>query len=82
LQNMIDSGLLTPDLNLAVASQLGQIAYLANDYASAIKALSPVMVDPKVDDAVPQMLAESYASSGKPKDGLAALKTAIAARKA
>lgn len=82
LQNMIDSGQLQPNLVTTVSAMLGQMAYVAKDYATATKVLTPLMSDPKVDDAVPQMLAESYASSGQPKQGLAALKTAIAARKA
>ncbi|WP_028640189.1 hypothetical protein [Novosphingobium acidiphilum] len=82
LQNMLDSGQLQPNLVATVSAMLGQMAYVAKDYPTAIKVLSPLMANPAVDDAVPQMLAESYASSGQPKQGLDALKSAIAARKA
>ena len=82
MQNMLDSGQLQPNLVATVSAMLGQMAYVAKDYPTAIKVLSPLMANPAVDDAVPQMLAESYASSGQPKQGLDALKSAIAARKA
>ncbi len=82
LQNMLDSGQLQPNMVGTVSAMLGQMAFTGKDYPTAIKTLSPLMSDPKVDDAVPQMLAESYASSGQPKQGLDALKAAIAARKA
>ena len=82
LQNMLDSGQLQPDMISPVSATLGQIAYLAKNYPAAIKVLGPLMNDPKLDDAVPQMLAESYNATGNPKAGLDALKTAIAARKA
>lgn len=82
LQAMLDSGQLQPNLVSAVSAMLGQMDYLAKDYAGAIKVLGPLMNDPKIDDAVPQMLAESYNESGNPKGGLDALKQAIAARKA
>jgi len=82
LQNMLDSGQLQPNLVATVSAMLGQMAYVAKDYPTAIKVLGPLMSNPAIDDAVPQMLAESYASSGQPKQGLDALKTAIAARKA
>jgi hypothetical protein len=82
LQSMLDSGQLQPNLVTTVSAMLGQMAYTSKNYPTAIKVLSPLMSDPKVDDAVPQMLAESYASSNQPKEGLNALKAAIAARKA
>lgn len=82
LQNMLDSGQLQPNLVGTVSAMLGQMSYIAKDYPTAIKVLSPLMSDPKVDDAVPQMLAESYASTGNPTGGLDALKAAIAAKKA
>jgi len=82
LQAMLDSGQLQPNQAASVGAMLGQTAYVAKDYPTSIKYLSPLMADPKVDDAVPQMLAESYASAGQPKQGLDALKAAIAARKA
>ena len=82
LQNMLDSGQLPADKALLVTTMLGQTAYTAKDYAGAIKLLAPVMSNAAVQDVVPEMLAESYASSGQPKQGLDALKSAIAARKA
>jgi energy-converting hydrogenase Eha subunit A len=82
LQNMLDSGQLQANLVPTVSAMLGQIAYVAKDYPTAIKVLTPLMSNPGIDDAVPQMLAEAYASANQPKQGLDALKTAIAARKA
>ncbi|EGD58594.1 hypothetical protein Y88_0651 [Novosphingobium nitrogenifigens DSM 19370] len=82
LQNMLDSGQLPADKTLLVSAMLGQNAYSAKDYATAIKVLGPLASNPSVQDVVPEMLVESYASNGQPKEGLAALKSAIAARKA
>ncbi|WP_353230699.1 hypothetical protein [Novosphingobium sp.] len=82
LQNMLDSGQLQANLVPTVSAMLGQMAFVAKDYPAAIKALSPLVNSATVDDAVPQMLAEAYTSSGQPKAGLDALKTAIAAKKA
>jgi hypothetical protein len=82
LQNMLDSGQLQPAMASQVSALLGQNAFVAKDYPTTIKIFSPMMSDPKIDDAIPQMLAEAYNESGNPKAGLDALKTAIAARKA
>lgn len=82
LQNMLDSGRLEPDLMNQVSAMLGQTAYQNKDYARAIKVLTPMLSQPTVQDVIPEMVAEAYASMGQPKDGLAAIKTAIAAREA
>lgn len=82
LQNMLDSGLLEPDLLGQVSAMLGQTAFQAKDYARAIKVFTPMLSQPGVQDVIPEMVAESYASLGQPQNGLGALKTAIAARQA
>lgn len=82
LQNMLASGQMPPEKALLVSTMLGQTAYTAKDYPSAIKILGPLVTNPAIQDVVPEMVAESYAASGQPKQGLEALKSAIAARKA
>jgi len=82
LHNMLDSGQLPPDKALLVSTILGQTAYAAKDYETAIKILGPLVTNPAIQDVVPEMVAEAYASSGQPKQGLDSLKSAIAARKA
>jgi len=82
LQNMLDSGQLAPDKALLVRATIGQNAYLAEDNAGAVKALTPLLSEPKAQDVVPEMVADAYAKMGQPQQGLDALKTAIAARKA
>ena len=81
LQNMLASGQLPADKALLVSTQLGKNAYNAKDYAGAIKALTPLITNPAVEDDVPEVLAVSYEMSGQPKQGLESLKTAIATRK-
>ena len=82
LQNMLDSGQLPPEKAVLVSTILGQTAYSNKDFPTAIKILAPLMSNAAIQDVVPEMLAESYAGTGQPKQGLDALKTAIAARKA
>jgi tetratricopeptide (TPR) repeat protein len=82
LQNMLASGQLPPEKALLVSTILGQSAYTAKDYPAAIKILGPLVTNPAIQDVAVEMAAESYASSGQPKEGLEALKSAIAARKA
>ncbi|HET9630427.1 MAG TPA: hypothetical protein VFP14_13190 [Novosphingobium sp.] len=82
LDNMVASGQLDAKALEQVRTIRGQNAYIAKDYAKVIEALTPIISSPTADTAAVQMLAESYASSGNPAQGLAALKTAIDARKA
>jgi hypothetical protein len=82
LQNMLDSGQLPPDKALLVATIMGQTAYAAKDYPTAIKVLGPLVTNPATQDVVPEMVAEADAASGQPKQGLDVLKSAIATRKA
>jgi len=82
MQNMLDSGQLPPDKVLLVSSILGQTAYASKDWAGAIKILGPLVTNTAVQDVVPEMVAEAYASTGQAKQGLDSLKSAIAARKA
>lgn len=82
LQNMLDSGQLQPAQVAQVGALLGQLSYIGKDYPTAIKYLTPLISNAASDPVVPQMLADSYVSIDQPKQGLEALKTAIAARKA
>lgn len=82
LDNMLASGQLQPDVAKQVGAMRGQMAYLAKDYPKAIEVLTPLVAGNYNDDAIAQMLAESYASAGNPAQGIEAIKTAIAARKA
>ena len=82
LDAMLSSGMLDAATEAKVKTMRGQNAYLSKDYAKAIELLGPVAAQPGVDDAVPQMLAESYAATGNVAQATAALKGAIEARKA
>lgn len=82
LNLMLSSGLMSADQNLQIASQLGTMAYRAKDYPAAIKALGPVVNNPATQDGVGEVLAASYESTDRPKDGLDALKTFVASHKA
>ncbi len=79
LNLMLASGLMSREQNLQISAQLGQNAYRAKDYPAAIKSLSIAASDPKAQDAIGEMLAASYESSGDPKKALDFLKTFIAA---
>ena len=82
LQAMLDSGALQSNLVPATTAMLGQIAYLAKDYPTAIRVLSPQLGNAQVADAVPEMVADARAAQGNPVAGLEALNTAITARQA
>lgn len=82
LQNMLDSGQLPQDKVGLVGVALGQLAYQNKDYASATKALAPVVAANYSDNAAAELLADSFSRQGQPAQGLAALKIAIDARRA
>lgn len=82
LQNMLDSGQLPADKTALVGFALGQVAYQNKDYAAAAKALGPVVAANYSENAAAELLADAYAKQGQPAQGLAALKTAVDARKA
>jgi tetratricopeptide (TPR) repeat protein len=81
LQNLLDSGRSGKDES-TIRIQLGQAAYMAGDYTGTIKILTPVLGVATTQDPVIEWIADSYARLGQPTQGLDALKTAIAARKA
>lgn len=82
LQAMLDSGMLQSNLVPPVTAMLGQMAYLAHEYPTAIRVLLPLVGSAQVADAVPEMVADADAATGDPLAGLAALNTAITARQA
>lgn len=82
LQAMLDSGALQSNLVPATTAMLGQIAYLAKDYPTVVRVLSPQLGDAQAADAVPEMVADAQSAQGNPVLGLEALNTAIAARQA
>lgn len=82
LNMMLASGLMSREQNLQISAQLGQNAYRAKDWPGAIKSLSVAASDPKAQDAIGEMLAASYESSGDPKKALETLKSFIAAHQA
>ncbi len=82
IQSMLDSGLVPPAKINDFYFYLGNFAFINKDFAAAIPALTKAVEANYSDDAAAQQLAESYAQSGKPLDGLNALKRAIEVRKA
>ena len=82
LQNVVDSGLGTPQERTSSALDLGMIAYQNDDFATAVKVL-PALVAANVDeDKAALVLADSYVKMGQNEQALASLKTAVNARKA
>jgi len=82
LRNMVDSGMVEPAKIPVFNSYLGSFAYAAKDYANAIDPLTKAVAGNVADDTVAEMLADSYAQTGKPAEGIAALKMAYDTRKA
>ena len=82
LQNVIDSGMGTPQERLVSQSNLATLAYQNGDYAAAVKAATPLVSGNVADDQVPVVLAASYSKLGQNEQALAVLKSALDARKA
>lgn len=82
LQNMVDSGQLPADKQALVTYFLGVTSYQNKDYATAVKALGPLVAANYSDDSAAEILADSYASQNQAPQAIEALKGAIAARKA
>ena len=82
LQNAVDSGQGDPAERQSSALKLGFVAYQNKDYASATKALAPLVAANSAEDKAAVVLAVSYASLGQNDQALAAMKAAVAARKA
>jgi hypothetical protein len=78
LQNMLDSGQLPADKVGMVGYFLGVTAYQNKDYASAVKALSPVVAANYSDDSAAEILAASYAEQGQNAQAIDSLKAAMA----
>ena len=82
IQNMLDSGQV-PAANVAEYQfYLGNFAYSNKDYATAVKALTPVIQGNFKDDTAAELLADSYSQLGQNTQALDALKMAVEARKA
>ncbi|WP_067911149.1 hypothetical protein [Novosphingobium fuchskuhlense] len=82
IKNMIDSGMVEADKLPTFNGYLGSFAYSAKDYQGAIEPLTKAVQGNVADDAVAEMLADSYTQLGKPAEGIAALKVAYDTRKA
>lgn len=81
-QNAVDSGVVPTAETAYTNYRLGSAAYANGDYPTSIKALTPVVAANYPDESAVQLLADAYSRTGQPAQGLAVLKTAIAARKA
>ncbi|MDE2405515.1 MAG: hypothetical protein KGM17_12685 [Sphingomonadales bacterium] len=82
LQDVVDSGKGTPAEQASNQFKLGVSAYQNQDYATAIKALTPVVAANYSDDVAAEALALSYTNQGQTAEALNALKVAAQARKA
>lgn len=82
LQNMADSGQMPADKITMVQYFLGATAYQNKDFPTAIKALTAAVAANYNEDSAAELLADSYVQQNQPTQGLDALKSAIAARKA
>ena len=82
IQDIIDSGKAPAAEASTYQFKLGVSAYQNQDYATAIKALTPVVAGNYSDDVAAEALALSYTSTNQPEQALGALKTAASARKA
>lgn len=81
-QNVVDSGVASPEQQIYYGFRLGAAAYTNGDFPTAIKALGPVVASNYSDDVAAEMLVVAYGKSGQAAQGLAALKSAVSARKA
>ncbi len=82
LQAMLDSGLVPAEKVADYSYYVGNFAFVAKDYAAAIPALTRAVQGNVADEIAAQQLAESYVATGKPGDGLNALKLAVDVRTA
>lgn len=82
MQNMLDSGQVPAANTTEYQFYLGNFAYSNKDFATAVKALTPVVAGNYKDDSAAELLADSYAQQGQNTEALAALKSAVEARKA
>ena len=82
LQNVVDAGLGTPAERQANQAKLGFLSYQNQDYTTAVKVLTPLVAANASDDNVPVVLAVSYVNLNQSAQALAALKTAVDARRA
>ncbi|AZI37911.1 hypothetical protein NT2_13_00430 [Caenibius tardaugens NBRC 16725] len=79
---MIDSGEVPADKLATYQFYLGNFAYATKDYPTAIKALKAAADGGVQDDALGALLVDSYSQAGQAREGLAAFKQLVAARKA
>ncbi|OCC24509.1 hypothetical protein MB02_03190 [Croceicoccus estronivorus] len=79
---MIESGRLDAEKLPAFQFYLGNFAYATKDYATAAPALKAAAEAGFQNDALGPLLVDAYAQAGQEKEGIAAFKQAVAARKA
>ncbi|OZA31967.1 MAG: hypothetical protein B7X92_13090 [Novosphingobium sp. 17-62-9] len=82
IQNMLDSGQVPAANVTEYQFYLGNFAYSNKDYPTAIKALTSVVAANYKDDTAAELLADSYSQQNQNAEALAALKSAVEARKA
>ena len=82
LQNVVDSGVAPAADATNNSFKLGELAYQNEDYATAVKALAPLVAANFTDDSAAEILAVSYLNLGQTDQAFAALKSAVEARKA
>ncbi len=82
IQNMLDSGQVPAANVTEYQFYLGNFAYSNKDFPTAIKALSAAVAANYKDDTAAELLADSYSQQGQNAEALAALKSALEARKA
>lgn len=82
IQNMLDSGQVPAANVTEYQFYLGNFAYSNKDYPTAIKALTSAVAANYKDDTAAELLADSYSQQNQNAEALAALKSAVEARKA
>jgi len=79
---ILDSGRLDPAKVPDFQFYLGSFAYTNKDYATAASALAAAVAANYSDPQAGEIMVDAYARAGQPAQGLAALKQAVAAKRA
>jgi tetratricopeptide (TPR) repeat protein len=79
---ILDSGKLDPAKVPDFQYYLGSFAYSNKDYATASSALAAAVAANYNDPQAGELMVDAYAKAGQPAQGLAALKQAVAAKRA
>lgn len=82
LQAMFDSNQLPAETQATVGFFIGYTAYQLKDYATATKALGPIVAGNYKDEAATAVLADSFEKLGQPAQALEAIQSGITAKKA